>query len=144
MFHALQSLFFVLGQLTGSLTVETAPAGLPVYMDGNPLGNAPVRDLAVPPGEHTLSLFPSDVIEDAYWRLRTGNTGVRLDALRTLARIDAGTKRIEVRAGATQKVRLDLARANRAPCGLACGASFCLGGLFGLGVAAGYLLALIL
>jgi hypothetical protein len=98
----------------GRLTVVTEPAGLPVYLDNEPLGRAPVVNLELAPGEYWVTMFNPDSLEDRYSVIRHGTPGAKLAALWYLARVNAGTSRIELGSGANRQVILSLPRANRA------------------------------
>lgn len=99
----------------GSLNVQSDRAGLKVYLDNELIGTTPVKGHSIEPGEHWVSMFPSDSSEAGYDRLKSGSFGEKLKAVWYLSRVDKGTVRTVVGSGETKNVFLNLKHVDRAP-----------------------------
>jgi hypothetical protein len=104
----------------GFLAVQTDRPGLSIFLDGEFIGASPIASRPVVPGEHTVSLFHPDTIENAYWQIRQFGIPGMVTRLPGLRRFDVGTKRIVVNPNATVKVFLSSARAQQAPSQTCC------------------------
>ncbi|MCX7757491.1 MAG: PEGA domain-containing protein [candidate division WOR-3 bacterium] len=100
---------------TGYLTVNTQPLGKIVYLDGDSIGITPIINYPLKPGEYTISLYPSEQIENEYWRLAQGNLCNKCSSLWELTKIGAGTKRIKIEPGVVTEVFFSDKRINCAP-----------------------------
>ncbi|MEO0079684.1 MAG: PEGA domain-containing protein [candidate division WOR-3 bacterium] len=140
MFPLLALLFIAQPSDHGLLTVRSEPAGIAIYLDGDLLGTTPIERLPVNAGTYTVTIVSSDSLEELYWQARNGRLGQRLAALWTLARIDAGTAQVEIKAGHETAVfissRTMAAAASRAKLLSCAGVT----GLLGLGVLLGVLI----
>ncbi|MBM3315064.1 PEGA domain-containing protein [candidate division WOR-3 bacterium] len=101
---------------SGYLTVRSDRAGIPLYFDGDYLGTTPLDRRPVKAGEFSLVPCSSDSLENLYWRLRNAGLGAKLSALWALARIDAGTARVNVRPGTAATVALSGRDIDNAAC----------------------------
>jgi hypothetical protein len=126
------------------IEVEADREGLTVWLDGTTVGKTPIESLKVSPGEHTVSLFSSEEIEDAYWAARTAPPLQAIGKFIELRKFDAATRRINVASGQKVRIFLSLGEAERAPGRM----RFCLigglGGVFLVGGVTGFLLASLL
>jgi hypothetical protein len=128
-------------EANGYLTVNSVPLGMVIYLEGDSLGVTPIINYPLKPGEYTISLYPSEVIEHQYWRLAQGKFSNRLSSLWELTRIGAATKRIKITEKQVTEVFFSLKAINRAPTkakvliGLSSVASFAIPFLIGFLVA---------
>jgi hypothetical protein len=129
------------GQDKGYLTVNSDQPQMTVYLDGDFIGNTPIANHSVEPGEYSVSLYSSKTIENEYWRLRTANPFRKLSAVWELTRIDAATRKVKIMPNQTTKIYFYTSRINRAPTYAKCIFGGCIGGIFGLGILAGVLIA---
>ncbi len=91
---------------SGLLTVRSDLAGVPLFLDGDFIGTTPLTLARVKAGEYSLVPASSDSLENLYWRLRNAGLCSKLNALWTLARIDAATSRVTVQPGKTSSVTI--------------------------------------
>lgn len=99
---------------SGYVTVRSDQPEIPVYLDGDYLGATPLLMHPVVPGEYTLAPVSSDSLESLYFRVRNAGLGAKLAALWPLARIDAATRRLNVRPGYAVSVELSRQDMDRA------------------------------
>lgn len=128
----------------GYITVDTDRTGLAIYLDSELIGVSPIDQHTVSPGEHTVSLFHPDTIEDAYWQMRQQGFPTMVTKLPGLRRYDVGTKRVVINPNETVKVYLSYTRAERAPSQTCCLMGGCVTGVVGGSIVLGFVLALLL
>ena len=131
----------VFGQENGSLTVNSDQNNLAIYLEGELIGRTPLTNYALKTGEYSISLFDSKTIENEYWNLRTANLFRKMSSIWQLSRIDAATKRITILPNQTTKIYFYNSRINRAPTFAKLAFGGCIGGIFGLGILTGVLIA---
>lgn len=126
----------------GFLSVSSQPAGMPVFIEGDSVGTAPVVRYQLEPGNYWVTVVSNDSLERLYQTVRTGALGRRLAALWALARIDAASTRVEILPAMETKVEISARTMEQS----ACRAKWLLGGsvfgLFGLGVITGLVVGL--
>lgn len=127
----------------GWLTIETEPSGLEVYIDGDPVGKSPLKDVGVSTGRHTVSLFSSDTVEEAYFKVRNQGVLKGILSLPELSKYDAGTVEVDVKAKEKIKVFLNYNEAINAPKRTRFFLYGCLGGIFTSGVITGVIISLL-
>lgn len=128
----------------GYLSVLTDRPGLSIYLDSEFIGKSPLEKRPVLAGEHTVSLFHPDTIENAYWQVRQQGILRMITKLPDLRRYDVGTKRVVVDPNATVKVFLSYGQALRAPAQTSCLMTGCITGVVGGSFALGFILAWLL
>jgi|UniRef100_A0A7V3PU96 hypothetical protein len=136
-------IIFLSGVVTpGFLTVNSQPAGLPVYVEGEKVGLAPVEKYQLEPGRYWVTVVPNDSLERLYETVRAGRLGQRLTALWTLARIDAASAQVEVFPGMETRVEISSRLMEKS----ACRAKWLFGGsvfgLFSLGTVVGLVIGM--
>ncbi|MEO0072770.1 MAG: PEGA domain-containing protein [candidate division WOR-3 bacterium] len=99
----------------GYLTVNSAPIGKAVYLDGDSIGITPIINYPLAIGEYTVSLYPSHRIEGEYWRLAQENLCNKFSALWELTRIGAATKRVKITENEVTEVFFSSKKINCAP-----------------------------
>ncbi len=129
---------------SGFLNVNSDPLGLKVYLDGDSIGNTPIRNYMLKPGEYTVSLFSSDTIEDKYWRLSNGGLGDKYSALSDLTKVGAGTKQVVIKTNQASSVFFSLRSVNHAPNKIKLGTACCIGTGFTISFLIGFLVASLL
>jgi hypothetical protein len=126
----------------GFLTVKSRPAGMPVYVEGEFAGQAPVSRYQLEPGRYWVTVVSNDSLERLYQVVRSGSPGSRLSALWTLARIDAASTQVEILPGMETSVEISAQAMERS----ACRAKWVFGGsvfgLFGLGAVLGLVIGM--
>ena len=137
------SLLFSGTEEKGWLIVETEPSGLEIYIDGNPMGKSPLKDVGVSVGKHTVSLFSSDTIEDAYFKARSQGAIKGILSLPELSKYDAGTVEVNIESEQKIKVFLSYKEAMGAPTKTRCLLYGCLGGIFTSGLITGVVISLL-
>ncbi|MEO0094243.1 MAG: PEGA domain-containing protein [candidate division WOR-3 bacterium] len=125
----------------GYLMVEADQPGRKVYLDGDSIGTTPITNYPIEPGEYSISLYDSETIENAYWNLRKANLFRKLSAFWELTRIDAGTQRVEIKPNRITKIYFYTSKINQAPFWAKLTFGGCVGGIFGLGILTGILIA---
>lgn len=125
---------------TGYVTVRSSLPGIAVYLDGDYLGRTPIEHRAFRTGSFLLTIVSNDSLENVYAGIRSGPVGGRLSAAWTLAAIDAGTYRVEVRPNSHSEVTVDYGRVLAAPGRAKTFAGCAVGGLLGIGTALGFLI----
>ncbi|MEO0052905.1 MAG: PEGA domain-containing protein [candidate division WOR-3 bacterium] len=80
----------------GFLSVNSQPAGMPVYVEGESVGITPLMRHQLEPGNYWVTVVSNDSLERLYQTVRTAAPGRRLAALWSLARIDAASTRVEI------------------------------------------------
>jgi len=122
----------------GYLTVQTEPPGMEVFLDGNSIGRAPIEMMKLKPGFYTVALFPSDSLEDAYWRAREKGIFEIIKKVPEFAFYHSGSVRIQIVEDQETEVRLsypETVQAKRKARYLLLGGSSCLfttGTIFGI------------
>ncbi len=115
-----------------------------VFVDGDSIGVTPIERYQMTPGRYFVTVVSNDSLESIYWRLRNGGVGERLSALWALARLDAGSTRVEILPGMETRVEIDHRLMEKS----ACRAKWILGGtvsgLFGLGLVLGVVIGTVL
>lgn len=125
---------------SGYVSVRSTLPGISVYLDGDYLGRTPVERLPFRTGSFLLTIVSNDSLENVYATIRSGPVGGRLSGAWTLAAIDAGTYRVEVRPNSHSEVTVDYSRVLAAPGRAKTIAGCSVAGLFGLGTALGFLI----
>lgn len=125
----------------GWLTIETIPSGLEVYIDGELVGKSPLKNVEVSVGRHTVSLFSSDTIENAYFRVRRQGVLKGILSLPELSKYDAGTVEVDVKAKEKTKILFNYKEVINAPRRTRFFLYGCLGGIFASGVIAGVIIS---
>lgn len=143
MIFLLLSLLLSGAEEKGYLIIETEPSGLEVYIDGNPLGKSPLKDVGVSVGKHTVSLFSSDTIEEAYFKVRSQGVLKGIFSLPELSKYDAGTVEVDIKPEQNIKVFLSYKEAMGAPTRTRFLLYGCLGGIFTTGLITGVLVSLL-
>lgn len=127
----------------GFLTVTSEPGGMPVYLEGESLGLAPVKGYQLEPGRYWITVVSNDSLERLYEAVRYGGLGRRLTALWTLARINAASVQVEIMPAMETKVAISARVMERS----ACRAKWIFGGsvfgLFGLGAVVGLVIGMV-
>ncbi len=134
----------VLGQApidSGYIAVNSNLPGLAVYLEGDYLGRTPIEKTPVEPGSYLLTIVSNDSLENIYARIRTGTLGKKLSSVWTLTAIDAGTHQVEIGPNTLTEVFIDYGAVLAAPTKAKWLAGCGVGGLFGLGVIIGAVLA---
>ncbi len=128
----------------GFLTVNSQPAGMPVYIEGEFAGAAPVVRHQLEPGRYWVTVVANDSLDRLYEALRSGGPGRRLSALWSLARIDAASTQVEILPGMETRVEISGRQMEQSACRAKWifGGSVC--GLFGLGTVLGLVLGMAL
>lgn len=126
----------------GFLSVNSQPAGMPVYVEGESVGITPLMRYQLEPGNYWVTVVSNDSLERLYQTVRTAAPGRRLAALWTLARIDAASARVEILPAMETKVEISartMEQSARRAKWLFGGSVF---GLFGLGAITGLVIGL--
>ncbi|MFO7638211.1 MAG: PEGA domain-containing protein [bacterium] len=125
---------------SGYVTVRSTLPGIEVYLDGDYLGRTPVARRAFRTGSFLLTIVSNDSLENVYATIRSGPVGGRLSGAWTLAAIDAGTYRVEVRPNSHAEVTIDYGRVLAAPGRAKTFACCAVSGLAAVGAALGFLI----
>uniref|UniRef100_A0A7C4GEF9 PEGA domain-containing protein n=1 Tax=candidate division WOR-3 bacterium TaxID=2052148 RepID=A0A7C4GEF9_UNCW3 len=96
------------------ITVLADQPGIPVYLGDEYLGTAPVHNRLVEAGRHWITVADTDSLEALYSLLRTAPLGAKLNALWTMARINAATTRVELEPGRAAAITLSAREMDRA------------------------------
>lgn len=125
----------------GFLCVSSIPPGLSVFVEGESIGRTPV-ERQVSPGIYWVTVVSSDSLERLYHQLRNARLPEKFSALWELARIDAGTSRVEVLPGCETEVIIDSRAMEKNACRAKWLVGAGVGGLFGLGILLGLVVGL--
>lgn len=125
----------------GYITVETDRPGLSIFLDSEFIGRSPIEKRPTIAGEHTVSLFHPDTIENGYWRAREQGVLGMITRLPSLRRYDVGTRRVVVNPNETVKVFLSYVETERAPSKTYCLIGGCTGGVIGGSFLLGFIIA---
>ncbi|GEM_PF-1411358 len=80
----------------GFLTVKTRPTGMEIFLDGKEIGRSTIEMMRLKPGNYTVALFPSDSLEDAYWRARERGIVEIIRRIPDFARYHAASVRVTI------------------------------------------------
>ncbi|MFB0509885.1 MAG: PEGA domain-containing protein [bacterium] len=141
MLACLITVVIIFSQDAGYLNVDADQSDLSVYLDGDYIGTTPITNYSIEPGEYSISLYDSKTIENEYWNLRSASPFRKLSSIWQLTRIDAATKKVKILSNQSTKIFYYTSRINRAPTLAKCVFGGCIGGIFGLGILAGVLIA---
>lgn len=111
----------------GYLTVNYDQIGQTVYLDGDSIGVAPIRNYPVKPGVYSVGLFSSDSIEEKYWKIASGSIISRLSGLWDLAKVGAATKRVEIKPNQVSEINFSTKKINQASTKAKLGLASCIG-----------------
>ncbi len=131
----------LLGQNSGYLTVNADQTVMNVYLEGDFIGTTPITNYLIEPGEYSVSLYDSKTIENEYWNLRSAGPFRKLSSIWQLTRIDAATRKVTIMPNRVTKIYFYTSRIKRAPTLAKLAFGGCIGGIFGLGILAGVLIA---
>ncbi|MEO0100771.1 MAG: PEGA domain-containing protein [candidate division WOR-3 bacterium] len=127
----------------GYLTVKTEPEGMEVFLDGNSIGRSPIQLKKLQTGSYTISLFPNDSLENAYWRAREKGVFEIIKQLPNFACYHTASARVDIREDQETEIVLsypEALRAKRNATWLLWGGTSC---LFATGTIFGILLTLL-
>ncbi len=127
----------------GYLTVLTEPKGMEVFLDGNSLGRSPIELYKLKPGVYTVSLFPSDSVEDCYWRARERGVFEIIKMVPEFARYHSASVRVQIQEDQETEVRLSYPETLRAKRNASWWLYGGMGCLFATGIIFGSLLTLL-